>query len=460
MGKTYDFDFIVIGSGPAGIKAAVGLAKQKRRVAIVEAAKLGGTRVNSRNIPLLASLKFSHLYHDTNMASKYGISQGAGPHFNMPTALNWQQNAVENASKLVKEELSGANVTIIRGFANFLSEHEIAVGDRKYTSSKFVIATGSKLKIREISGVESVPFFGPDGAITLRRLPKAVAVVGGGSAGCEIAQYFAELGTKVVLFERSERLLPDEDQEVGILLKERLSQKLGVIVLTNAKVVAIEKDSTSKRVVFTDGGNEKMVRIEEIILATGTEPALDLGLENADIKYKNSGIIVDSNMQTSNKNIYAIGDVVSTENSSTDRVVYQASIFLHNLSHHNSVEPDYRCLPRITNTNPVVATVGYTEDDLMRRDIKYNKSLVCLNAITASIVDDYRDGFIKIVTDKKGTVLGATIVTPNAELLIPELVLAVSHKMSAADLACIPHVAEGYGEIVRAAAKVLAEKIA
>lgn len=455
MGKhNFDFDYIVVGGGPAGSTIALGLARAKKRVAIIEAKTLGGPDLNYRNTLFDTGLKFSRLYHEANLGARYGISN-FGLHFNLPTMLNRQSRIIESAYQKNLVDFETAGVTIISGVANFLSNTEIAVDGKCYTARKFIIATGAKLKKVSIAGFGLVPFLTPEQAIQIRRLPKVVTIVGGGATGCELAQYFADLGSKVILFEMSDRILPREDKEVGEIIAKYFAEKMGIVVLTGTKVVAIERDDLSSRVVFTDGGTEKMVRTETIVMATGYEPETDLGLENAHVKYKQSGILVNKEMLTTAKNIYAVGDVTSVEDSSTEKSSYQASVLLSNIISKTNTSPNYSGFSRIVKTYPVVATAGFNEDDLLKRDLKYKKVLVPLTESVSSITEDFADGFVKLIIDKKDVLIGATIVAPNADLLIQELSFAIRNKCSIQKLAAAPHIAGTFGEVIKLAAKKL-----
>lgn len=459
MGKKYDFHYIIIGGGPAGMTAALNLSKfTRKKIAIVEGDKFGGAHLNSRDIPYAASLYYSHLYHESSHAEKFGIT-GFGMHFNFPTAINYQDEVIAKVGGGAVRALEASGITCINGLASFIDANHIVVGDRQYSAAKFIIATGARLATREISGTDYVPFLTPETALKIRRLPRAVCIVGGGATGCEIAQYFAELGIQTILVELSDRLLPREDKEVGDVIADYFEDNLGVTVLTNSRVVALEQDEMSKRVVFNHQGNgEKMVRVDTIVLATGSEPLVDyLGLENAKVKYKRSGIVVDKNFLTSAKNIYAIGDVIGGE-SSTDIASYQGLFLASNLENNAKNIINYDGYVRKIGTYPAVATVGYNEDDLLRRDRRYRKALVYLPVSNAAITHNCEKGFVKLLADKNNKLLGATIVAPNAEILIQELALAMRHRIGIPEIASTPHIADSFGDVIRAAAKQLMPK--
>ena len=455
MSKKYNFDYIVIGSGPAGSTAALNLAKAKKHVALIEGKYFGGSNLNTRDVPYKVALNFSHTYTKLSSLPEFRNQELS---FSLPTALSHQSRVVVNLSEDNKKSLESANITCINGYANFLDSHTIAVGDQKFTARSFIIATGAKLKTFGIAGTDSVHHLTPETAIKVRRLPKVAVVVGGGSTGCEIAEYFAELGVKVILLESSDRILPREDKEVSEVISDYFTHKLGIMVLPSCKVVALEQDNFSKRIIFQNSRNEKMVRTDCVILATGSQPATDFGLENAGIKYKNTGIIVNKYFETSTKNIYAIGDVLGKD-SSTELAEYEGSILSSNLIHKAKNSVNYQGFARIVNTLPSIATIGLNEDDLIRRDRKYKKSIVKLNEIPASKINDFSHGFIKLLADKKNDrIIGATIVAPNAEFLSAEIAIAIRHNLTAIELASTPHPTNDYSYLIKLAAKNLIGK--
>ncbi|MNS86015.1 Dihydrolipoyl dehydrogenase [compost metagenome] len=198
------------------------------------------------------------------------------------------------------------------------------------------------------------------------------------------------------------------------------------------------------------------MRVDEILLAAGRAPSIDLGLENATVAYTPKGIEVNDHLQTTAKHIFAAGDVLG-RNSYTHTALLESRIAANNLLHKDKVVPDYTATPRVTFTYPGIASVGLREDDCLKRDLPINKSIAPLNIIARSNTADFRDGFVKIITDKKGVVLGATIVAPHAAEMIHELTLAVKHGLTASDIAQTPHAFLSWSEAIRVAAARLAQ---
>ncbi len=445
MGKKYNFDYVIIGSGPAGTTAALNLAKKtKNRIAIVEGYAFGGNNLNTRDIPYLVNLGFSHTF---SRLSNYPEINSQELHFNFPSVTMHQNQIVSALGGGSTEIYDSAGIIPMFGNAHFLDVHTIAMGQEQVTSENFIIATGAKLDTGDIVGVDTVPFLTPESAIKLRKLPKYALVIGGGATGCEITSYLAELGTSVFMVEAADRILPKEDSEVSAAITEHLTTKLGVKIATKTKVVALERDNVSKKVILSSEGHEKSLRIDCIILATGSKPVLDFGLENANVKYDKNGIKVNKLFQTSQKNIYAIGDALGGD-SSTERSEYQGKILATNLLEKSRIYPDYRGFCRVTNTYPEVAVVGETEAELKKRGIKFKKASLVLRDLPISRIERFNSGMIKVLIGNNRRILGASIVAPNASLMIAEFALAIKRNLTIDDIDNTPHIANSYASMI------------
>lgn len=455
MGRKNDYDYIIIGSGPAGSAAALSLAKSRKHIAIVDGGPFGGSRLNTRNVPYSVALDFAYTYAKLTTYPEFSQQDLS---FSFPTMVARQLKAISRTGGNNTAIYEQSGITCISGYANFLDAHTIAVGDVQYTASNFILATGSHLKATEISGLSSVNYLTPTTAIRTRRLPKAVFVVGGGSTGCEIAEYFASLGTKVLIADTAERILPREDKEVGNTIADYFTNELGITVLPSSKVVALEQDSLSKKVIFINGRAEKQVRVDCIVLATGSQPTMDYGLENAGVKYQTTGIKVNKYFETSAKHIYAIGDCINSE-SSTERAEYEGSLLASNIINKTKNQPNYNGLARITNTYPEIAVIGLNEDDLTRRDRKYKKSIVNISDTVTGKTHDTNYGFVKLLSDKQAShILGACIVAPHASLMAEEISIAIRHNLTVTEIASTPHIADDYAYAIKLAARNLVIK--
>ena len=481
MGRKYDFKYLVIGSGPAGSAAALALAKAKKRVGIIEGNRYGGANLNTRDIPYAVTLDFIHTYYKSLRLPEFNFQEFS---FSFPSITAHQMKAViESSSGNNPKAAEEAGLIYIQGYANFLDAHTVAVGDRQFTSENFILATGATLNAAGIAGLDTVNYLTPDNALQIRRLPKAALIVGGGSTGCEIAEYYATLGTKTLLFEQTARLLPTEDPEVGAAMRSHFIDDLGAAVYTSSQVVALAEDNISKYVIFKKDGEEKMVRVDTIILATGSTPVLNYGLENTGVKFAKTGaLVVDKYFQTSVKHIFAIGDCAmgqpnlvpapsTAKNgknsktalppsnfapaSSTERAAYEGRLLAGNLSGKTRSLPNYKGFPRLTNTMPSVACFGPTEAYLRQHHIRCKKIVVELHETPAGKIFGTRLGFVKLLADHSGRLIGGTIVSDQATALANEISLAIRHRVPVIELASTPHPVNDFSYAIQMAAKRL-----
>ena len=457
MGKKFDYELIVLGSGPAGSAAALFAAKSGAKVALVENDKWGGSALNRTDVPARALFQSSHLYHEAIRGSRFGLSSSA-LRYNYPTIQNWKLLASRRAGAGSKKLFEDAKIACLPGFASFLSPYEIALKDRIVSAPKFIIATGAKLNYGDISGVESATCLTPAEALALSRPPKSVFIVGAGSTGVELANYFAELGSQVVIGELAGRLLPREDEEVGQLLAQYFENSLHIKVLTQSRIVAVGKGTKpgSQKIIFRRGGQEKSVEVATIVLATGNKPTTNLSLENSGVAYSDQGIKVDDFLKTSMKHIYAAGDCIGGE-SSLERAAYEGALAASNAVGKTKNLRNYEGFIRLTDTFPSVATTGLTEDDCVKKSITCKKAVLSLSAVSASNTTDFRYGFVKLLADPKDKLLGATVVCPSAELVIQEVATAVRHKFTITQLASTPHISSSWSELIHLAARKLAK---
>lgn len=449
--KIFDYDLLVIGSGAGGSIAASIVAREGKRVALVESNALGGDSANFGDVPTGALLNVARIYSEAKSAGKFGIRTNAVG-YNYPSIKNWKDKVVARTSSGGgKRYYQSLGVTVIPGLAHFISPHEVSVNRRHISAENILIASGAEWSLPKVTGLDKIDYLTAATALDLIRPPKNLFIIGGGSVGLEFAQLFSAFGSKIYIAEIAPHLLPREDQEASDLAKKALSEQYGVTPLTEARVTKVAKEGVAKRVSYMRGHQEYSVKVEEILLAAGKAPSVDIGLENAGVEYSPLGIEVDQHLQTSAKNIFAAGDVLGGFGL-THVALMESRVVAHNILHKNKVLPSYRSIPRITHLVPEIASVGMSEDDLIKRDLDYKKAIVPLGIVGRSIITDIHDGFVKILADKKtGRILGATIAAPSAGEMIHELTLAIAHNMSAADIANTMHAFPSWSEAVRVA---------
>ncbi len=453
----FDFDLIVIGSGASGSAAATVAAREGKRVAVVEADTFGGDSPNWSDVPTKALLHAAEVYDEARHGARFGLrSSTLG--YNYPSLRAWKDLAVKRTGAAGNKKFyEQQGITAIQGNAHFLSPNEITVNRRHFSAQHFLVATGSHWVAPEIQGITDISYLTPRTILESIRPPKSLYIIGAGTIGVEIAQLMATFGTKVYLAEVAHRILPKEDEEVGELMERVLSDSKGVTSLTHTRTLSVVKDGLGVRVTYARGNSEKSVRVDEILVATGRMPSVDLGLENAHVTYTPKGIETNAHLITSAKHIYAAGDVLG-QSRHTHTALMEGRVAVHNMFNKTKATPDYTALPRITFTHPGIATVGLNEDDCLKRDLRINTALVPLSMIARSNTSDFRDGFVKLVSDKKGVLLGGTVVAPHASEIIHEVALAVKYGMHAEQVASVPHAFLSWSEAIRIAAGKLAHK--
>lgn len=451
--KKYDYDTVIIGSGVGGGAAAIALSGGKQKVAIIEKDVFGGGSSRLEENSLAALMEVAKIYNEAKQSSRFGL-RSATFGYNYPSIAKWREVAVKRTGlSNNRKYFENEGVDVFQGEARFLSDHEIAVDRKKMTANNFIISTGSTWADSDVQGFDEVEVLNPKTALKLQRLPKSIFIDGANAEGVRLAQFFATFGSKVYLAESSSRILPAEDEEVGVLIQDYLSKNQNVTVLNEAKTLAFEKENIAKRVTYSRGGVESSVRVDAILSTANKVPQVDLGLENADLEFSPKGISVDASMQTNQSNIYAIGDVVEGSKMQSHTAYLEGYVAAHNiLNPRSKMSPDYDSVPRFVQIFPEIASVGMSEDDCIRRDMKTRIGMAPLSVVARSNTADFRDGFVKIICDNKGLILGASVVAPAAAEIIHELALAIKFKATAEDLALLPHASLSWSDAVRVAA--------
>ena len=450
--RKFEFDLIVLGTGAGGSAAANIAAKNGLKVAVVENDLFGGESPNYGEIPVRALSNAVKTIWQAKKSSKMGIRSG-GVGLNFPTLMNWKNLVIERTGAHDNKKFyESAGITTFRGNARFVTPNEISINQKHISASKFLIATGANFEIPNITNLENIKYLTPRTILDIQKPPKSIFIIGGGPEAVEIAQILAILGTKVYISEISARLLPREDEEVGITIENIMVENMNIFVLPQTRVVAVEKDGMGKKVIFQRGGSEKFVRVEEIMVAGNRKPNTDIGLENANVEYSDDGIIVDEHLQTSAKHIFAAGAILDGKFSTTEALL-QSRIAANNIIKPRSkISLNYSAIPRTISSIPEIASVGLTEDDCIKRDLRIKTAIAPISLIARSNTEDFQSGFVKIICDKKGKILGGSIVAPEASSMIQEIGLAIKLEISAHELAELPHAFQSWNEAIRVCA--------
>ncbi|HCH34316.1 TPA: hypothetical protein DEW05_02185, partial [Candidatus Saccharibacteria bacterium] len=241
--QKFDFDLIVIGTGAGGSAAATIAAREGRRVAVVEADTFGGDSPNWSDVPTKALLHAAQLYDEARHGARFGL-RSSTMSYNYPSIRTWKELAVRRTGAGGNRKYyENENITTFHGRAHFLSPHEISINRRHLSAEHFLIATGSKWILPDIQGLDLIDYLTPRTILEAIRPPKTLYIIGGGSVGIEIAQLMAIFGTKVYVADIASRMLPHEDEDVGKLMEQLLSQHKGATILTQTRTLAVEKEN-------------------------------------------------------------------------------------------------------------------------------------------------------------------------------------------------------------------------
>lgn len=450
----FEYDLLVIGTGSGGGVAAHLAATSGHSVAVVEAERVGGECPNFGCVPTKALLQAAEVYRTIKEGGQFGI-HAEGVQIDYSQIKSWKDHAVNHTGAVEGESYyEHEGIKILRGLAHFVDPWTVTVNGQRYRARKFLIATGTKSVVPSIPGLADSGFMTYRDAIDLTRLPKSLFVIGGGAIGCEFAHLFNSLGSEVQIADIAPRLIALEDPEVGDLLGA-LFENRGIKVHATTRVVRIAKSGSQKTVHFEKDGQIHQVKVSDVLLATGKVPNTDLGLENAGVEYERCGVKTNKYMQTTSKHIYAAGDVVGPYRF-THTAAYQSRVAVHNMFHReHKVAAQYHAVPRCVFTDPEVACVGYTEEQLNHRRVAYISAAVPISVIGRSNTSGVDSGFVKVLATKYGTLMGASIVSPRAGEMIHELTLAIQNRMTARAVAETIHAFPTWSEAVRIACNKL-----
>ena len=430
--KRFDRNVIVIGAGSAGLVSAYIAAMVKAKVTLVEAHDMGGDCLNTGCVPSKALIKSAKVAHQVADSARFGIQSGA-PVIDFPAVMRRVRDvitAIEPHDSV--ERFTGLGVDCVKGYARFVDPWTIEIdGARQLTAKSFIIATGAAPFIPPLPGVEDSGYLTSetlwDAMADRPNAPNRLVILGGGPIGCELAQAFQRLGSKVTIVEMADRLLLKEDADAAALVTARL-QSEGVSVHTAHRALRF---ASGKTLVVEGPQGEKSIAYDEIIIAVGRKPRVSgFGLEEL-------GLVVggqlanDDCLRTNMPHIYCAGDVAGrqqlTHGGSHEAWYASVNALARPFKKYRT---DYRVLPRVTYTEPELATVGLTEAEARAQGLSFDVTRYDLDDLDRAIAESEAHGFVKILTAKgSDRILGATIIGQNAGEILAEVTFAMKHKM-------------------------------
>jgi pyruvate/2-oxoglutarate dehydrogenase complex dihydrolipoamide dehydrogenase (E3) component len=433
MAGTIETDICVIGAGSGGLTVAAGASQMGARVVLIEKGKMGGDCLNYGCIPSKALIAAGHAAHAIRGSGIFGIGAGE-PRIDFRGVHDHVRGVIAAiAPNDSVERFTGLGVTVLQAAARFTGPGEVEADGTRVRAKYFVVATGSSAGVPPIPGLDTVPYLTNETVFDLTEGPQHLIVIGGGPIGAELAQAYRRLGAKVTVLEMF-TILGKDDPEVTEVVKRRLRQE-GVALREGIKIKRVAPDDVGVSVEIEQDGAAERITGSHLLVAAGRSANVDgLNLEAAGVTYSKKGVEVDARLRSSNKRIYAIGDVAGSYQF-THMANYHAGIVIRNVLFWLPAKVDYRAVPWVTYTDPEIAHVGRTEAQA-KKDLGDIRVLrFPLHENDRAQAERETDGLIKVVTDKRGRVLGASIAAARAgELLLP-WVIAVQQKQKIGKLA-------------------------
>ncbi|MEY4715179.1 dihydrolipoyl dehydrogenase [Lacticaseibacillus paracasei] len=451
-----DLDTVVIGSGPGGYVAAIRAAEMGQKVTVIESTFIGGVCLNVGCIPSKALINAGHRYQDALEVSTFGIN-AKGADLDFTKTQEWKQNKVvhtltSGVSMLFKKH----KIDTIMGTAFLKDDHSLRVMQKDsaqtYTFKNLIIATGSRPI--EIKGFKfGKRILDSTGGLNLPEVPKEFVVIGGGYIGSELASAYANLGAHVTILEGTSSILPNFEKDMVQLVLNSF-KKRGVTVITNAMAKEAEDTGKGVKVTYTADGKEQTIAADYVMVTVGRRPNTDdLGLDIVGVETTDRGLIkVDAQGRTNKPNIYAIGDIVPGA-ALAHKASYEGKVAAEAISGKASAV-DYKAMPAVCFTDPELATTGMTVAEAKDKGIKAKASKFPFAANGRALSLAQTEGFVRLVTNENGTVIGGQVAGAGASDLISELTVAVEGGLNVEDLALTIHPHPTLSEVIMDDAEV------
>ena len=436
-------EIVVLGAGPGGYTAAFRAADLGKQVVLIERwAQLGGVCLNVGCIPSKALLHAAKVIAETKEMSAHGLSFTA-PSVDIDKLRGWKDGVVKKLTGGLSGLAKQRKVTVVRGTGKFAAPNQIEVtgedGTKTVSFEQAIIATGSEPVTLPFIPHHDPRVINSTGALALDDIPKRLLVIGGGIIGLEMATVYEALGAKVTIVELMDQIIPGADKDIVTPLMKRISKQYEAIHL-KAKVTNVEAQPGGLKVSFEGGSAPASDTFDKILVAVGRRPnGKAIGAEHAGVKVDERGFIaVDKQMRTNVAHIFAIGDLVG-QPMLAHKAAHEGKVAAENAAGHNSFF-DAKVIPSVAYTDPEVAWVGLTENEVKAKGIKYGKGVFPWAASGRSLSLGRDEGITKVIFDESNErIIGCGIVGPSAGDLIAEAALAIELGADAADIGLTIH---------------------
>ncbi len=455
------YDVAVIGGGSAGFAAASAAGKGGARTALIDGAeKLGGLCILRGCMPTKALLYAAEVLHLSQRGAIWGLKTDEVG-FDYPALMARKSKVIEEFAAERVDQLTHGPFDLIRAHARFIDPHTLQLNNgERLVARHFIVATGSSVAPPPLADLERVGYETSDDAIRRESLPESMIVLGAGPVGIEFAQFFARLGVRVTVIQRSEHILRHFDMDAAEVAERTLTREK-VVLHTGTRLLEVRREGKLKSVVFEDAGGRQKVTGTEILLALGRRAnTAGLDLVSAGVRMDEDRIWADKQMRTSVPHIFAAGDCTGPHEI-VHVAIQQAEIAAHNIAHPGAPKTlDDRLLINLVFTDPQIAAVGWTEKAARAAGCDYRSASYPFTDHGKSIIMAAEDGFVKLLAEPvTGEILGGCCAGPMGGELIHEIVAAMAGRMTVRQLADLPHYHPTLAEIWSYPAEELAAKI-
>jgi pyruvate/2-oxoglutarate dehydrogenase complex dihydrolipoamide dehydrogenase (E3) component len=447
------YHLVVVGAGTAGLVSAAGAAGLGARVALIERRLLGGDCLNYGCVPSKAVIRAGRAWHETRSSSERFGAPAAGGDGDFGIAMERMCRLRAAISRHDSaSRFTGLGVDVFIGEGRFVAADAVEVAGERLRFRRAVVASGTRPLTPPIPGLGEIDFLTNENLFDLEELPPRLGVIGGGPIGCEMAQTFARFGSRVILFDISPHVLPREDADAADIVQGALARD-GVELELGTQVTRIGRSEDGIEVRFERDGEPGITTVDQLLVAVGRAPNVEgMGLEAAGVEFDRQGIEVDDHLRTTNRRIYAVGDVAS-QFKFTHMADALARIAIQNALFFGRARASDLVVPWCTYTSPEIAHVGMYEQEARQAGHEVESLTVPLSEVDRAVLDGAEEGFLRIHLQKgKDRILGATLVAEHAGDMIGELSLAMTAGIGLGRIAGVIHPYPTQAEVIKKAA--------
>ncbi len=452
------YHLVVIGAGTAGLVSAAGAAGLGARVALIERNMMGGDCLNVGCVPSKGVIRAARAWHDARTASqRFGgpVASGEGDFATAMERMRRLRAGISHHDSF--ERFSGLGIDVFMGDAAFVASDAVEVAGERLHFRRAIVATGARASAPPIPGLDTVDYLTNETLFNLTEAPQSLGVIGAGPIGCEMAQSFARLGIEVHLIEAMDRILTVEEEDAAQIVRQQLLAD-GVKIYCCGKNTKISSAEDGRKRITVDAdlvhGDQQHfdLAVDELLISVGRKPNTDgLGLEAAGVEYTKHGVTVDDNLRTSNRRIFAVGDIASRYKF-THAADALARIAIQNALFFGRKKASDLVIPWCTYTSPEIAHVGIYPKDAAETGIELDSFEIPMASVDRAILDGGDEGFLRIYARKgKDEILGATIVAEHAGDLIGEISLAMTNGIGLGKIAATIHPYPTQAEVIKKA---------